>query len=260
MCAVGIQERAGDIHDLLSSPGKHQSRILGDHSYGGSLQVLLCSVFQEFCLVLFIYYNSHTLLGLGDSDLRTVQSRVFLRNQVEVYLQAVCQLADGYGYSACAEIVTLLNQTGYLRTTEQSLDLTLGGSVTLLHLCAAGLNGLLSVYLGGTGSAAAAVASGLAAKKNDQISRIGGLTDDILSGRCAHDRANLHSLCHIVGVINLFYIAGSQTDLVAVGAVAVGCAAYQLLLGQLALQCLLYRYGGICRSGYTHSLIYIGTA
>ena len=114
--------------------------------------------------------------------------------------------------------------------------------------------------LGGSGCAAAAVTACLAAKKNDQIARIGGLTNDVLSGRRAHHRANLHSLCHIVGVINLFYIAGSQTDLVAVRAVAVGCAAHQLLLGQLALQCLLYRYGGICRAGYTHSLIYIGTS
>ena len=143
---------------------------------------------------------------------------------------------------------------------EQSLNLPLGGSITLLHLCAAGLNGLLSVYLGGTGSAAAAVASGLAAQQNDQIARIRCLTDDILSGRCAHDRADLHTLRHVVRMINLFYITGSQTNLIAVGAVAVGCAAHQLLLGQLALQGLFYGYGGVSRAGYTHGLIYIGTA
>ena len=260
MGAVGIQECSGDIHDLLASPGENQSRILSDHCHGGGLQILLCGIFQELCLVLLVHDHSHTLLGLGNGDLGAVQAGVFFRYQIQIHFQSVCQLADGYGYAACAEIVTLLNQTGYLGTAEQSLNLTLGGSVTLLHLSAAGLDGLLSMDLGGSGSSATAIASGFAAQQDDQIARVGGLTNDVLSGSRTHDSADFHTLRHVVRMINLFYITGSQTDLVAVGAVAVGCAAHQLFLGQLTLQSLLYRYGGICRSGYTHGLIYIGTA
>ena len=113
---------------------------------------------------------------------------------------------------------------------------------------------------GGTGGSADAVTAGTAAQQNDDISGIGGFSLHRASGSRAHHSADLHALRHIVGMINLFHIAGSQTDLVSVGAVAVGSFPHQLLLGQLTFHGILHRHGGICRSCHTHGLVYIGTA
>ena len=61
-------------------------------------------------------------------------------------------------------------------------------------------------------------------------------------------------------MIDLFYKAGSQTNLVTIRGIATGCASYQLLLGELAVQSLGYRNGRIRSTGDTHCLIYIATA
>ena len=45
-----------------------------------------------------------------------------------------------------------------------------------------------------------------------------------------------HHVCHITGMVNLFYISGGKSDLVAVGGISLGSAVYNLPLGQLALQ------------------------
>ena len=54
------------------------------------------------------------------------------------------------------------------------------------------------------------------------------------AGRGAHDRADLHALGHVAGVVDLVDLTGGQTDLVAVGAVAGGGGGHELALGQLA--------------------------
>ena len=91
------------------------------------------------------------------------------------------------------------------------------------------------MYLGGTGCTTAAVASGTSAEQNNDIPGIGGLTDDIAPRRRTHDRTDLHTFCHIIGMINLLDKAGRQSDLVSVGGIAVCRAADKLLLGQLTL-------------------------
>ncbi len=89
--------------------------------------------------------------------------------------------------------------------------------------------------LGRSGSPAASVASRPAAQQYNQISRIGGFTYHILPWRRTHNRANLHALSHIIRMVNLFHVAGCQSNLVAIGAVAAGRSPHQLLLGQLSL-------------------------
>ena len=260
MSAVGVQEGTGNVYNLLASPLQHQAGLLGDNGHRHSLQVFFFCVSQELVKIGRIDYHSHTLLGLGNGDLRSVQSLVFLRHLVQVHHQACCQLTDGYRHTACAEIVALLDETADFLSAEQALDLPLGRRIALLHLCAARLNGLLGMYFGGTGSTAAAVTAGTAAQQHDNIAGIGCLTDDCFSRSRAHDSADLHSLCHIIGMIDLFYQAGSQADLVAVGAVAAGCTADKLLLGQLSFQCLVHGTGRVCRAGDTHGLINVRTA
>ena len=89
--------------------------------------------------------------------------------------------------------------------------------------------------LRGTGSASDTVTTGTSAQKNNHIAGIRVQTFYIFSRSCTHNSANLHTLCRIIRMINLLYIAGCQSNLVSVGAVSAGSAIYQLSLRQLAL-------------------------
>ena len=147
MSAVGIQESSGQIHDSLSSPVHHQSGALSNNSYRHSFQVFLLGIAEEGIYVFRIYYDGHTFLGLGNSNLRAIQTGVLLRYLIQVDLQPCCQLADGYGYAASAKVVTFLNDLADFFSPEQSLDLSFGRRISLLYFCAAGLNRFLCVYL-----------------------------------------------------------------------------------------------------------------
>ena len=62
-------------------------------------------------------------------------------------MKALCQLSDRYRYSACTEVVALLDQAADFFSAEQSLDLALGRRISLLYLCAAHFDGSLRMYL-----------------------------------------------------------------------------------------------------------------
>ena len=113
------------------------------------------------------------------------------------------------------------------------------------------------MYFGGACRAAAAVTSGSAAQKNYDIVRIRCLTNDILSRRRTHHRTDLHSLCHIIRMINLLDQSGRKSDLIAVGRITARRPAHQLLLGQLALKRLRHRHRRISRTRHAHRLIHI---
>ena len=162
MCSVGIQECTGNIDDLFSSPGEYQTRVLGYDCNFGCLQVLFCGIFQELLTVFRVDDNGHTLLGLGDGDLGSVEAGIFFRYFVQIDLKARCQLADGNGNSACTEVVAFFNQKADFLAAEQSLQFTLSRCVSFLYLCTAGLDGFCRMYFGGTGCTAAAVSSSTA--------------------------------------------------------------------------------------------------
>ena len=163
MGTVGVQERAAYIYDGLASPVHDKARLTGNHCNRDSLQVFLGSKAQEFVYVRRIQDHSHTLLGLGDSNLGTVQAGILLRNLVQIDLQACRELTDRYRNTARTKVVALFNDLTDLRTAEHTLDLALSRSITLLDLCAADLNGSLGMYLGGAGSTANTVTAGTAA-------------------------------------------------------------------------------------------------
>ena len=210
---------------------------------------------EELIDVLRIDDNGHSLLGLGDRDLRSVEARILLRHLVEADPESRRELADRDGHSAGTEVVALLDQMSDLLAAEQSLQLSLCRRIALLDLRAAGLRRILRMLLGGAGRAADTVASSPSAEKNDDIARIGVLTDHSLLRGSRNDRADLHALCDIVRMIDLLDIAGCKTDLVAVGTVAVGSTAAELLLRKLARKCLGLRAGRISSSGHAHRLI-----
>ena len=148
----------------------------------------------------------------------------------------------------------------YFFSAEHSLDLTFCRCITFLHLCAADFDGSLCMYLGRTGCTADTVTACTSAKKDNDISRIGVFTDNRTSRSSTHNCTDLHTFCNVVRMIDFFYSTGCKTDLVSVGAVAVGCAADKFLLRKLTLQSFFYGYSRICCTSYTHSLIYIGTS
>ena len=235
MSAVGVQKRAGNINDFFLSPYEDKSGFLCHNSHGNCFQIFLVCIFQESIHIFWIHNHSHTLLRFGDGDLCAVQTRVFLGNLIQIHAKASRQFADGNGNAACSEVVTFLDDMADFLSAEHSLDLSLSGRVTFLHFRAADFDGRLCMHLGGTCRAADPVAAGASAQKDDDISRIGILTDYRASGSCAQNCADLHTLRHIIRMINFFYITGGKTDLVSIGAVPVGRSSYQLLLGKFAL-------------------------
>ena len=259
MCTVGIQECTAQINDGPASPVHNQTRFFRNNSNRDCFQVLLACKAQECVYVLRIQNHCHTLLRLGDCDLSAIQTCIFLRNLVQINLKTCCQFTDRYGYTACAKVVTFLDDAAHFRTTEHSLDLTLGRSITFLNLCTADFDGSLRMYLRRTGSAADTVTAGTSAQQHDNIARIGIQTLYIFSRSSTHNSTDLHTFCSIIWMIDFFYIPGSQTDLVAVGAITACSTVNQLSLRQLALQSLIKRTGRISGTGHTHCLIYIGT-
>ena len=259
-CPVGIEEVPGQVHDGLAVPDHLQPPVVGHVRNHGSLQVFPARLRQELGQILLGDDHRHTLLGFTDGNFRTVQPVIFLGHSVQIDEQPVGQLPDGNGHAACAEVVAALDHPGNLRIPEQALELPLHRRIALLDLCAAVLQGFQGVGLGGAGSAAAAVPSGLASQQDHHVPGNGGFSADILRRRSADHCADLHALCHIARVIDLGNMAGGKADLVAVGAVAVGCPYRDLTLGQLAGDGILHRHQGICRAGNTHRLVYIGAA
>ena len=145
MSAVGVQERAGQVDDVFSSPVQDKSRLLRDDSHLHCFQVLLCRIGKELIRVFGAYHNSHTFLGLGDGELRSVKAGILLRYLVKVYRQTVGKLADGHRYAAGTEVVALFDDSGHLRASEHALKLPLRRRISFLYLRAAGLERLRGV-------------------------------------------------------------------------------------------------------------------
>ena len=134
------------------------------------------------------------------------------------------------------------------------------GALALLDLSTAVLEAVQLVGLGGTGGTADAVAAGAAAQQNDDVAGSGAFAADVGSGRCTHNSADLHALCHIAGVIDLIHLTGSEADLVAVGGITGGSGGHQLALGQLAGQGLTDGLEGVACAGDAHGLIDVAAA
>ena len=103
-----------------------------------SLKVLSRTQSHELIFIFCGNYYGHTLLGLGDSKLCSVQAVIFLGYCVKVDIKTVCKLADGNGYSAGTEIVTTLDKSGSCFVSEKPLKLSFLGSITLLNLSTTG--------------------------------------------------------------------------------------------------------------------------
>ena len=253
--AVGVQELPADVADFFSVPVHHQTGAFRDHGHGDGVQVLRGGQFEEPRRVLRFHDNGHPLLGFGDGKLGAVQAFILLGNGVQIDFQTVGQLADGHGHAARAKVVAALDETGCCAIAEQALELPLLGGVAFLHLGAAGFYRLLGVSFGGTCRAADAVPAGVAAQQDDHVAGVGALPADIFRGGGGDDRADLHTLGGVAGMVNFIHNAGGKADLVAVGGIASGGGGDDLPLGQLAGDGLGHGSQRVGRAGDAHGAV-----
>ena len=142
---------------------------------------------------------------------------------------------------------------------EEALKLALRRRISLLHLGARRCQRSLRVYLRRAGRAAAAVASRAAADQDDDVARLRRLAHDVRLRHSADDGADLHALRHVAFMVELMHLARRKTDLVAVGAEACRRPLRNLLLRQLARQCIGDLAAWVGGASHTHRLIDVGT-
>ena len=258
--AVGIEESAGNIDDVLVAPMHDQAFRIGSDGDDRRFQVFFSCVFHKFIDVFRSDDDGHTFLRFGNSQFRTVQAFVLLRDFVEIDVQAVRQFTDSDGDTAGTEVVAAFDEDRNFMAAEEALDLAFRQGIALLDFGAACFQGFDGVLLGRTRSTAAAVAAGLAAEEDDDIARKRFFTDDIIARCSAEDSADFHTFGDEAGVVIFLDFARSQADLVAIGAVALGSACRQFALRQFADERIFDRLARVAGTGDAHSLIDIGTA
>ena len=256
---VGVEEGSRQIDDGLAVPLHGQTGSLGHFCNNGCFEVFGGRDRAECVNVFSRNDNCHTFLGFGDCQFRAVQTVVLLGNSIEVDCQTVSKLTDGNGDTACTEVVAALDHPGCIRVAEQTLQLALLRSITLLNFCAAGGQGFLSVGLGGAGCTAAAVTAGTAAEQDDDIAGERAFTADIFCGSRCDDSTDLHTLCRVAGVVEFIDLTGSKADLVTVGGVAGSGRRDDLSLRELTCHRFGNGNGRVSGTGHTHCSIDIGT-
>ena len=214
--AVGIQKFAADIDYLFAVPVHDEPRLGLDLRHGHGLKIFFICQCEESVNIVRLDNDRHALLALAYSKLRAVETLVFFRHCIEVYLESVRELAYGNRYAARAEVVAALDHQAGIFISEEPLELSLLGGIALLNLGTAAFERFDGVGLRGAGSSAAAVASGRAAEQDDNVSGRGYLAAHILRGRCRYYCADFHSLGGVAGMIYLVDYAGGKAYLVAV--------------------------------------------
>ena len=260
MCPVGIKECTGKVYNLFSSPYKNQSRIFRNDCYNRCLKIFLFRICHKLIYIFRIDNDCHSFLGFGNRDLCSVQSCIFLWHFIQLYPQSVCQFSDGNWNSSGTKVITLFNQMADFFSAEQTLDLTLCRCISLLHFSSACLDGLLCMNLGRTCCSSASVTTGTTTQQDNDIARIRIFTDHCTSRCCTKHCSDLHTLCDIIRMVDLFYQSGCKTDLVSVRTVSMCSLTHQLFLWKLSFQCLVRWNRRVSRSRHTHRLIYISTS
>ena len=257
---VGIKEITAQVDNGILPPVHHQAAVISNHSHYRSLKVFLVSSSHELLHVITGNNYSHALLGLGNSQLGAIQALVLLLDGIQVNHQSVSQLADGNGHAACTKVVATLDHAADFRIPEQALNLSLRRRIALLHFGTAGSQGFQRMLLGRAGSTATAITAGTAAYQHDNIIRRRNLADHVHLRSCCNYGTDFHALGQKALMIYLGNLSGSQSDLIAVGAVTGCCPQGNLLLRQLALQGLTDRTPRVSGTSHAHGLINIGTA
>ena len=163
-------------------------------------------------------------MGFGNGEFGAVESVVFFGNGIEVDAKRGCDFADGDRDSAGAEVVADFDFASEDRVAEKALDFAFGWGVALLDLCGIFERGV-GMFLGRSGGAADAIASGAATDQKDGIAGGGFAAEDLRAWGSGNDRTDLEAFGDIARVVNFGDFAGGEADLVAVGGITVSCGA-----------------------------------
>ena len=147
MSSVGVEECPADIDDRIPAPVHDQASGRSDNSHLYSFQILLRCIFQEFIHILRSDDTGHSLLGLRDRKFGPVKTRIFFGYLIQIDLQSFGQLTDRDGDSAGAKVIALADQSRDLRSSEHTLQFSLGRRISLLDLSTADFDGRRRVSL-----------------------------------------------------------------------------------------------------------------
>ena len=145
--AVCIEERSAEVNDGLSSPVHCKSGSFSNDRNSSGFKIFLVSLCNKAVNILSLKHNSHSFLRFGNCKLCAVKTVIFLSNLVKVNRKTVCKLADSNAYAACAEVIAALYHSRNSPVSEKSLYFSFCGGITLLDLCAAGLDRIHSMSL-----------------------------------------------------------------------------------------------------------------
>ena len=116
--SVGIQEVTAHIDDDMVPPLHDQPCLLRHLCNLHGFQILFGCRRQKSRHILRLNHDSHSLLGFRDGKLRSIQSRILLRNLIQMDKQAWRQLSNRNADASSSKIVADLNQTAHLRVAE----------------------------------------------------------------------------------------------------------------------------------------------
>ena len=114
--------------------------------------------------------------------------------------------------------------------------------------------------LGGSGSTTNAVTTGSATQKHNHIAGSRPFPPNIDSRGRSYHSATFQTLGNITIMVQLRNVAGSKTDLIAVGRVACSSSLAKLTLRKLTGNGFMQGHSGITGTGHTHGLMHISTA
>ena len=95
-CAIRSKEFAAQVNDRPAFPLHTHAPGTCDFCYNGGVKIFFTCCSEESINIFRCEYDCHTFLAFRDRQFGTVQSSVFFRDCIQIYLKAVCQLTYGY--------------------------------------------------------------------------------------------------------------------------------------------------------------------
>ena len=100
-----VNKLAADIcHHFAFVELAHMSSIR-NVGYMSNLHVVFTTIRFKCFAIFSLNHNSHTLLRFANSQFCRIQARIFGRYTIQIDIQSVSQLTDGYTYSTCSEVI-----------------------------------------------------------------------------------------------------------------------------------------------------------
>ena len=203
--------------------------------------------------------NCHAFLTFGNSKFSAIETIVFFRHLVKVYLQAIGKFANCNRNTTCAKIVAAFNHATRIAPAKQTLNLALNRCISFLNFRTTGFKRAGIVRFRRPRCATYAIAPRAPAQQNNHIARNRSFAANMIGGRSTHHSTNFHVLCSIAWMIKFAYLPCCQSNLIPIARIARSSSRCKLTLRQLARNSLRHRAKRVRTPRYAHGLIHIAT-